>query len=149
MHGTITLRSLLTVECPYRQQRFGRLLKVLKSANPSGNTDGGTPKLNATGKRAAPGKQNGTSLKKVKAKKKHAKEEGEEEENEDELGEEETPNKKRKSGKQSGTPKWKSIFARDDDDDDDDVVKVEEGEGSEDGAAMAKTEHELDGEVVE
>src|SRR5438045_1948921 len=57
----------LTAPCPYRQQRFGRLLKTLKSVDPANNADGGTPKSKATGKRAAPGKQNGTKLKNAKA----------------------------------------------------------------------------------
>jgi hypothetical protein len=129
-----------------RQQRFGRLLKALKAADPIGSSDGGTSKTKTTGKRAAPGKQDGTTLK-TKANIKHEEEEEEEEEeNEDELDEEETPSKKHKSGKQKGTPKWKSIFEHDNDD----VVRVEDdGDGEDDAAgAVTKTEDELEGEVV-
>jgi hypothetical protein len=142
-HRDSTSCLLLTAWCPSRQQRFGRLLKTLKSADPTGNSDGATSKPKTTSKRAAPGKQNGDTVKKANVNTMHAKEEGDESENEDEPGEEETPSKKHKSGKQGGTLKWKSIFERDDN-----VVKVENREDGEYGASRIKVKDGVDGEVV-
>jgi hypothetical protein len=137
-------KSLLTVPCPYRQQRFGRLLKVLKSADPDGNAGGGTPKPKPTAKRATPSKRSGIKLKNPKANTKHTEEEDDEEEVEDELHEEETPTKKHKSRKLIEDGKWKSIFKPNGD-----VVKIEDGEDGEDGAATAKAEDELDGDMFD
>jgi hypothetical protein len=142
-HAT-KLNFRLTAPCSNSQQRFGRLLKVLKSADPAGNSDGGTPKLKAASKRAAAGKRNGSQLRNAKASSKHPDDENDEDEIEDEFDEEETPIKKHKSEKPVGKGKWKSIFGPDGD-----ILKVEYGEDSEDGAVTTKAEDNLDGEVVD
>lgn len=132
-------KSLLTVPCPYRQQRFGRLLKVLKSADPDGNAGGGIPKPKLTAKRGAPRNWTGLFVKDPKANTKHTEEEDDEDVVEDELDEEKTPTKKHKSRKRIGDGKWKSIFKPDSD-----VLKIEDGK---DGAVTVKAEDELDGDA--
>jgi hypothetical protein len=82
-------------------------------------------------------------VKKAKANTLHAEGEDEEDEDEDETGKEETPSKKHKSGKQGGSPKWKSIFERDDN-----VVKIEDREDGEYGVSRIKVKGGVDGEVV-
>lgn len=142
--GKIALRLQLTIRYWLRQQRFGRLLKNLKSAEPNGISDEKSPRPKTISKRAAPSKQNGTAVK-GKAYAMHVDgEDDDDHEAERKLADdEETPSKKCKTGKQNSTPKWNSVFEHNDD-----VITIEDDEKNEDDAATIKAEGELDWEDV-